>query len=152
MKNALAIFLTLASFSTLADVHRWVDANGKVHYSDEAPSEDVNSKTIRTKHSDSTPEPAASGTPPAKTIYEQAADINKANKEKEEAAKKAAQKEEEAKIKQKNCEQSRSQLLSLQNSPRIATYNESGERVIMDDGARQQSIKDAQDAVSKYCN
>lgn len=153
MRQIAAIFLLLACTCAWADLHKWVDANGKVHYSDDDPPEDVKAQTLRGSVTTSAETVApASGTPATKTIYEQAADINKANKAKEEAAQKAAKEQEEAQIKKKNCEQSRSQLLTLQNSPRIATYDENGERVFMDDSARQKGIEEAQAAVGKYCN
>ncbi len=148
MKYALTIAALLVSLNSYAGLHKWVDSEGKVHYSDEAPPADVKSESLRSAPEES----AASGPAPAKTIYEQEAEMKKAKKAKEEAAQKAAKQEEEAKAKRQNCEQARTQLQTLQNSPRIAVYNEAGERTIMDDATRQQRIDDAQKAVSQYCN
>jgi len=155
MKRYLPLFLLLVSLNSHAGLTKWVDADGKVHYTDGPPPDDVKTERVRTISSTGGNEsaPAAASAPAGpKSIYEQAADINKAKKAKEEAAQKAAKEEENAKIKQQNCAQSRNQLQTLQNSPAIATYNEKGERTIMDDSARQKGIADAQAAVSQWCN
>jgi hypothetical protein len=158
MKYVLIAFLLALSFTAHAALHKWVDSEGKVHYSDEPPPPDVKSQTIRTAPESpaeaSAPAAAgasASGPAPAKTIYEKEAEMKKAQKAKAEASQKAAQKEQEAQLKQKNCEQSRNQLATLQNSPRIATYDASGERSFMDDTQRQRAIDDAQAAIKQYC-
>jgi Domain of unknown function (DUF4124) len=153
MKYYLTIFLLMISFNSYADLHKWIDANGKVHYSDEEPPPDVKAETLHTA-----PEPgigtsaSAPAAAPVKSIYEQAAEINKERKAKELASQKAAKEQQEAAIKKNNCEQARNQLLTLQNSPRIATYDENGNRSIMDDSTRQKNIDEANAAISKYCN
>ncbi len=150
MKRSLPIFLLLFSLSSYAGLHKWVDSSGKVHYSDEAPPDNAKVETVhKTIRSDET---SASAPPPRKTIFEQEADLKKAQKAKDEAAQKSAKEQEQAQAKQKNCEQARAQVSNLQNAPRIATYDANGERTIMDDNARQQAISDAQASVSAYCN
>jgi hypothetical protein len=155
MKYYLPLFLLLVSLNSNAGLTKWVDADGKVHYSDGPPPDNVKTEHVRTISStndhESAPVAASAPTGP-KTIYEQAADLKKAQKAKEEAAQKAAKEEENAKIKQQNCAQSRSQLQTLLNSGRLSTYNDKGEPEVMDDSARQKNIDDAQAAVSKYCN
>ncbi len=154
MKYVLAVVALLFSLNSYAALHKWVDAEGKVHYSDEPPPENVKSQTLRTgpESPEGTSEAAASGPAAPKTIFEREAEMKKAKKAKEEAAQKAAKQEEEAKTKRQNCEQARNQLSTLQNSPRIAIYNEAGERSFMDDATRQQRIDEAQKAVSQFCN
>jgi hypothetical protein len=159
MKYYLAILLALASFNTHAGLTKWVDSEGNVHYSDGPPPPDVKSETLRIQPPPATPAPApaaasdsaASAVSGPKTIYEKEADRKKEKKTKEEEAQKAAQKEEEARAKQQACAQAREQLSTLQNAPRIATYNDKGEGVIMDDDTRQKRIEEAQASVSKYC-
>lgn len=146
MKYFLTIVLLLISFNSYADLHKWVDANGKVHYSDTAPPAGVKAETIHTHVSPAAPSAAA------KSFVEQAADINKANKEKSETAKTEAQKQQEAQTKRQNCEQARNQLMTLRNAPRIMTYDNKGNRSVMDDADRQKHLDDANAAVSKYCN
>lgn len=155
MKYGMALLLVLISFNSYAGLTKWVDAEGKVHYSDTPPPDNVKTETLHISASPnavSSPNAASSAPSAPKTIYEKEADLKKERKAKDEAAQKAAREQEEASTKQRNCEQSRTQLLTLQNSPRISTYNAQGERTIMDDSARQRSIDEAQAAIGKYCN
>ena len=146
MKRYLPICLLLLSFSAYGALTKWVDADGKVHYSDEPPPDNVKTKTLATPH-----EPA-SGVPGAKTFVEREAEWKKAQKAKEEVAQKAAQQQENALAKQKNCEAAKANLKTLENSPLIATYNDKGENSYMDDSTRRQNIEEARKQISTYCN
>ncbi len=153
MKYWMALLLALVSFNTYAGLTKWVDSEGRVHYSDTPPPEDVKSETVHVSPSAGAPAAGAPASAPAgpKTIYEMEADLKKERKAKEEAAQKAAKEQQEASQKQQNCAQARDQLSTLQNMPRIVTYDEKGERSFLDDAARQQRLEEAQAAVSKYC-
>jgi len=150
MKYSLAIFLLLTSITSHAALNKWVDADGKVHYSDTAPS-DVKVKTLRSSAAPEAITPV-SGVAAPKSLAERNAEWKKSQKSKEEAAQKAAQEQEAALVKQKNCETARNNLATLENSPAIATYNEKYERVLMDDAARKQSIDEARKLISSFCN
>ncbi len=156
MKYWIALLLALLSLNSYAGLTKWVDSEGKVHYSDSPPPENVKSEAVRVAPSPGAPA-AASGSSAAsrpgapKTIFEKEAELKKEKKAKEEAEQKAAKKQEDEAQKQRACAQARDQLATLQNAPRIVTYDEKGERSYLDDAARQQRINEAQDAVSKYC-
>ncbi len=158
MKYWMALLLALVSFNSYADLKKWVDSEGRVHYSDNPPPENVKSETLHVTPSPAAPAAssaaagaAASGAGAPKTIFEKEADMKKEKKAREEAEQKAAKKQDEEAQKQKACAQAREQLATLQNAPRIVTYDEKGERVYLDDAARQQRVSDAEAAVSKYC-
>lgn len=150
MKYSVAVFLLLTSITSHAALNKWVDADGKVHYSDSAPA-DVKVKTLRSSVAPDATTPV-SGVAAPKSLAEREVEWKKSQKNKEEATKKAAQEQEAALVKQKNCEIARNNLTTLQNSPAIVTYNEKYERVLMDDAARSQNIDDARKAVSSFCN
>ena len=145
MKRCLPVCLLLLSFSAYGALTKWVDAEGKVHYSDEPPPLDVKAKKL------TTPSPA-SGVPAPKTYLEREAELKKTQKAKEEAEQKAAKQQEETLTKQKNCASLRTNLTTLENSPRITSYNDKGERIIMDDAARKQQMEDVRKEISKNCN
>lgn len=150
MKYCLAIFLLLASFNSHAALHKWVDDQGHVHYSDSVAPPNVKSQTLR----ESAPAEASTGsaaTPP-KTLADIEAEQKRADKEKSDAAQKAAKEQEQAAAKQKYCADARSALATLENSPRLAVYDAQGERTIMDDEMRQQRIEEARKAISSNCN
>ena len=150
MKYSLAACLIMISLGANAALNKWVDAEGKVHYSDTAPS-DAKVKTLRSSNvTEATT--TASGVAPQKTTAEREAEWKKSQKLKDDAAQKAAQEQEAASIKQKNCENARTYLANMENSPVVANYNAKGERVIMDDASRMQKTEEARKAVSSNCN
>ena len=150
MKYCLALCLLLIiNTNSHAEVNKWIDAEGKVHYSDMPPA-DTKVTTISRKP----PEiltPASSAAAP-KTLAEREVEWKKSQKAKEEAAQKVAQEQEAASIKQKNCENARNNLSILENSTALLTYNEKGERIIADDATRKQRTEETRQAVSTYCN
>ena len=145
MKRCLPVCMLLLSFSAHGALTKWVDADGKVHYSDEPPPVDVKAKTLTTPH-DST-----SGVPAAKTFIELESERKKNQKAKEEAAQKTAQQQEEAAGKRKNCISAKANLRALENNPQITTYNDKGEVSYMDDSARRQNIEEARKQISTFC-
>lgn len=150
MKYSLAIFLLLCGFNTHAALNKWVDAEGKVHYSD-TPPVDTKVKKLR---SSSAPDPVTSTNDVAapKSLAEREAEWKKSQQSKAEAEQKAAQKKEQELAQQKNCEAARSNLATLENSPALVTYNAQGERTYLDDTARAQRIEEARQAIKNNCN
>lgn len=145
MKRYLSVCLLLLSFSAYGALTKWVDADGKVHYSDGPPPDNIKTKTL------SIPHDSVSGVPAQKTFVEREAERKKAQKAKEETSQKATQQQEEAVAKRKNCMGAKANLRALENSPKIATYNDKGESSLMDDSTRRQSIEEARKQISLYC-
>ena len=143
------IALSLLGLNAHAGLNKWVDAEGKVHYSD-APPPEVKTETVRNVSGKGQTEAPASYSP--KSYSEREAEMKKSKLEKEEASKKTAQQEADAKAKQTNCEAARQNVRSLEAGGRIVTYDANGERTYMEDDARTQRLEEAQGAVSKYCN
>lgn len=143
-----ALLLTGLAFSANAEqINKWVDAEGKVHYSNQPPPAQVKSKVLDIKTQPLSGE-------------EKSTTPNTADKEMESRKRKAAEAEAKAKQektaaetrqKEQNCNNARNNLRSLQESGRIVQYNAAGEREIMDDGARQQAISEAQNSVDAWC-
>lgn len=150
MKLILSICLFWLTFNSHAALNKWVDSEGKVHYSDSRPP-DIKVKTIR---SSSAPDSIVSESSVAapKSIAEREVEWKKNQQAKEKAEKKAAIEKENESIKQKNCERAKSYLTTLENSPRLVTYNEKGERTLMDDSSRSKETEEASKSVSTYCN
>ncbi len=149
MKKYLLLLLILTSTNALADINKWVDANGKVHYSDQPPPPDAKPKTLRS-FSDN-PDSASSSVAAPKTLAEREADLKKAQKEKNEAADKAAQKQAAKDVQQASCDAAQQNLRSLQNGGRMVEIDAKGERSYIDDAQREQRIAKAQKDISTYC-
>lgn len=144
MKRCLPICLLLLSFNSYGALTKWVDADGKVHYSDGQPPANAEVKKLSL--------PTVSGVQASPTYVEIEAERKKTLKTREEATEKAARQQEDAAAKQKYCVSLRANLNTLEKSPRIASYNEKGEKVIMDDAARRQQIEEARKQISAKCD
>lgn len=145
MKYCLPIFLLFLSVNAYGALNKWVDADGKVHYSDEPPPANVKAQTLIAPS-------AASGVSAQKSVAEREAERKKALKTKDEAAQKATQEQEKELAKRRNCEGVKGNLRTLESNAPIATYNDKGERNIIDDSVRQQNIEDARKQINEYCN
>jgi hypothetical protein len=151
MKRTALLFLALsAATAAHGQMTRWVDAEGRIHYSDQPPPPDARSS--QTLHIKPGPASPAKPVPEGKSYAEKELEFRKRRVEAEEAAAKQAQEQQAAREKERNCAQARGNLRTLQEGGRISTYNEKGERVFLDDAAREKAIADAQKAVDSWCN
>jgi hypothetical protein len=149
MTKYLLILLILTSTNALAAINKWVDSDGKVHYSDQPPPPDVRPKTLRLDAD--TQDTAGSGVSAPKTIAEREAELKKAQKEKKEAADKAAQKQSVTDAQQASCNIAQQNLRALQDGIRMVEIDAKGERTFIDDQQREQRIGKAQKDISTYC-
>ncbi len=168
-----ALAVLLATATVAAQVYRWVDKDGKVHFSDQPPPNEA--KGVTAKKIDARP---ASGnvatSPPSsaaakdgkvdpkappkdakpdsqKTLAEKAKDFEKRREEEAKAAKTA---EEQAKVDESNkerCMQAQRYLRDLESGRPIATSNAKGEREMMDDATRAAEMGRARAGVSEFC-
>jgi len=141
----LLFFVAVVSTSVHADLYKWTDAQGKVHYSDQPPT----AKAQIIKNS-------AAGQADITSQAKQSLDAkDRAYQERREEAEKArakAEKEaEQARIQRENCAKARSNLSTLQNSPRVYKTDATGQRTYMDDAARASALESSQKAVSDFC-
>lgn len=151
MKVFLLILFTLFSSSSFAALNKWVDANGKVHYSDSPPPANVKAEVLRTSPAANSPANAGSAPAAPKTIAEREAELRKAQQEKKKAAEKAAQEQARADEKKTNCTMAQRNLQILQNSARMSDIDAKGERYFISDEQRQQRIAQAQQDVDNWC-
>lgn len=150
MKTLLALFL-LAMFTlpAHAELKKWVDADGVVHYSDMPPAGiKVDSvRNVTGKDTVTTP----TGDKP-RSYVEREVELKKARQEKQAASDKLAKEKAAQEERQKNCAIARGNLRTLESGGRIATYDANGERVFLDDAALEQRIHEARAAVQAHCN
>ena len=151
MKPCFVIaILSLVSLNVHADVHKWVDAAGNVHYSDVRPDEDTQTQGIRNVTGKDREGASPSFTP--KSYAEREAEMKKAKQNKEEELKKKAQEEAVAETKKSNCAAARENARTLETSTNIITYADNGEITSLDNATRTQRLEDARKAISTYCN
>lgn len=129
-----------------AEMYRWVDAQGQVHYSDSPPPAGAKAaKTI-----DVPPPAAPSSSTSAKPKSWQEKDLEFRQRRAAEAEAQA-KKDKEAKEKQQNCETARRNLAKFENATRVVTTNEKGETVYMDNAARAAAAAEARKQIDTWC-
>ena len=159
---SVAILLALCvALPASAQMYKWVDADGKVRYSDTPPPTNVKTEKLRIPaHAPNAPAATAakggSSKEASKSAPRTPAEQEQAfRKRQQEAAKeqeKQAQKESEAAGRADDCKRAKAALAGLEAGGRQATVNEKGERVFLDDQQIVQEKARARQAVTANCN
>lgn len=146
--SLLALIAVISSGTAFAGITRWVDSEGKVHYSDQPPPAGAKAeKQIETPP----PAPAQSKESPSKSLADKEMEFRKRQQEKADAQSKKDKEAADAKIKKQNCDNAQATLRNLESGVRTFSVNEKGERVYMDDTARQNAIAEAKKAADSWC-
>lgn len=149
MKIFLFVLGLLFSMNAFAELHKWTDVNGKVHYSDQALPSNVQAETLRV--SPVTQDQGAGDAPAEKTYVEREAELKKARLAKQKVEQKAAQQQAIAQEEAANCSAARQNLRTLQDGGRLMEINANGERSFLTDEQRQQRIQKAQEVINGVC-
>ena len=131
--HAAAVAIAVACIAPVASaaLYKWVDANGRVVYSDQPPTGDVKTETV------------GAAAPPAnpnamKELANKDAELKKRQLDRTEDAKKAEKTRADAQKLAAFCTQARAQVAGLQrNDMAMFRVNEKGERVQLDAAARR---------------
>lgn len=149
MSKFLLILLMLASTNAFAGISKWVDAQGRVHYSDQPPPPNAQTKTLRPVSG--TGDSASSGVAAAKTAAEREAELKRDNLAKQAEADKVAQKKAAEDALKINCANAQANLRSLQSGVRMMEIDANGQRSFMDETQRQQRIAKTQQEITTNC-
>lgn len=144
-----------------AQLYRWVDGDGRVHYTNTPPPAGVKSRTLAAParapvspatNGDSVPDAAAKDAAKGPlTPAEQEQAFRKRQMEAQKAAEKAEAERKESVAKSENCERAREHLRTLESGQRVSRTNAQGEREYIDDAARARETESARRAVSDWC-
>ena len=144
---ALALAALLATSVANAQIYQWKDENGKTVISDKPPV----GGTARSSRKIEGEAPPAKPVP-QKSIADREMDFRKRQQEAQEKTDKEQKEQAAAADKKENCERARRYLQSLESGDSIATYDDKGERIFMEDAQRQQEIAKAKQAMQASCN
>lgn len=152
VRTLLGITLALFALAARADMYRWVDKQGNVHYSDRAPPIDAKeSKAMKAARAGTAPVAATQAPAKQKTYAEMEADFKKRRVEKQEAEVKKEKELAEAAEKARNCERARNHHKSLEAGGRFTKSGSDGEQLDMNDDDIAKAKVDAQKSVSEWC-
>ncbi len=142
--------LSLLALTAHADLHKWVDAEGKVHYSDIVPPEVSKTETVSNVSGKGQAQaPVQYST---KSYAERDAELRKSREERTETAEKKAQKDADAEARKRNCLAAQQNLRALEEGARIFNYDANGERVYLDDAGREQRMAEVRKNISANCD
>ncbi len=159
---SMALWLALCvALPVSAQMYKWVDANGKVQYSDKPPPSNVKSEKLR--------EPARAPSPPAasdakggtardvarsgpRSVAEQEQALRKRQMESAKAQDERTQQENDARDRAENCRRAKAAVANLELGGRQARINEKGERVFLTDQEIAQATAQTRQEAAAACN
>lgn len=163
---AIALVLCVA-LPASAQMYKWVDSKGKVHYSDKPPPGNVKMETLREaagrpsapaagdarddakKEAGETKADTAKSGP--KTLAEQEQAFRKRQAEAAKAKEEQEKKEAKARDRAENCKNAKAALAGLELGGRQTRIDEKGERVFLSDQQVTQETAKARQDVAEAC-
>jgi hypothetical protein len=153
----LALCLALPA---AAQMYKWVDANGKIQYSDKPPPSNVKTEKLRTP-AQPISAPAASApkngeqkdtakTGP-KSVVEPEQAFRKRQTDETKAEQEQAQKEAEARERAENCRRAKAALANLELGGRQTRIDEKGERAFLSDAEIARATAQARQEAADAC-
>ena len=157
MTRYLTLALCLLALPAAAELYKWTDENGKVHYSDQPPPASVKkSETIKApKPQVAAPAPTTPGAKPAtggpKTAAEQEMEFRKRRLETAEADAKAQKEAQAAADKKRTCDQATAQVTALERGGRVTKPGPNGEQNYLSDQEIAGELAEARKAQAAWC-
>lgn len=131
LTKLVAIALVCAAPAASAALYKWVDANGRVVYSDQPPMGNVKAEIVGAAAPPSNPDAV-------KEMASKEAELKKRQLDRADDAKKAEKTRAEAQKLAAFCQQARAQVAGLGRVDTVIfRVNEKGERIAMDEPARK---------------
>ena len=166
MKRLLTLGLLLVALPASAALYKWVDQDGKVHYSDQPPPAEVKkADVVHAPASSPAPAPSgnATGANPAggnapnpaskgpKSPAEQEMDFRRRRLEAAENETRRQQEAQAAEEKKRNCTQARNRVSALETGGRITRYGPDGETMYLSDEQIARELVDARQIADSWC-
>ena len=156
---AVGITSLVCAFAATAQTYQWKNSQGQTVISDTPPP--GNAKSARTVGANqplqrgeldsSKPSDAQEKAAAPKSTAEKDMDFKKRQQETKEKAEKEAKEQAAARDKQENCDRARRNLAALEANQPMATLDEKGERIVMDNSQREQEMERARRFMAESC-
>jgi molecular chaperone GrpE (heat shock protein) len=146
MRLSMLFVFLIMPLAAIAQMFKWTDEQGKVHYSDKPPAGKTEVKKVA---------PAAlPATDPAtarQALAEREMEARKKQKETKEAADKAEKAKAESEERKENCSRAKADLESIESGLNRFTVDAKGERVALEGAVREQELARARKSVDSWC-
>ncbi len=133
----LLILLLALPLAVAAQVYKWTDASGTVHFSDSPPPQGTKYTNVKTSRSVAVATPVASTPAPS-------ADTGK-------PAEKPRRIEDTPENRSKLCTELKANIALLQGDQPLTVDDDKGQRTAMPDERRRQELATAQGQAKQYC-
>jgi len=145
---ALSVALSLMAMPVHAQLYKWVDEQGTVHYSDQP----AQGKTKAESKLDIPNQPGAASSPDsAKTWQEKELEFQKRKANTAASEAKNQKEAQEAKTKLENCDKSKQNLSQLESAAPAYTYSEKDGRTLLNEAQRAEALAQARKSVAEWC-
>ena len=167
IRIAVFLFASLSLANADAQVHKCIDANGKIIYSQDPCPANTKSGTVTRRVDRPSAAPAAAPAAESadkaakgdaarktgpKTTAEQEQDFRKRQQDQAKAAKESGEQTAEAQRKEENCRAARQRLAQYEIGGRLTRVNPQGERYYLEDAQIEQEKARARSDVAQACN
>lgn len=140
-----ALALAAAAAPAAATLYKWVDANGRVVYSDQPPPSNVQSEVVK-------PPPPPANPNAAKEFEDKDAAIKQRDRKRVEDTKAAEQTRQTTERRREACANALGQLRALQQKgENLYRFNDKGEKVYYNDDMRRDEADRQQQIIRENC-
>ncbi|NNF97115.1 MAG: DUF4124 domain-containing protein [Halobacteria archaeon] len=147
MALAICLFVVLP---VEAEVYKWTDEQGRVHFSDTPPAEDAHGYQLRTPASADNASPQESLTDAERRARQRKlSDSLEADRRENEQA--AAKRNKQKMIREHNCKVARVDLSASKQANLIYDYDQQGNRFYYSEAKKHKYLESKRAAVRKWC-
>lgn len=140
----VAIMLLALSGASAAQVYKWVDEDGGVHYGERPPA-DTSAQSIDPGNTQASPEAL-------KRLENQQRRAEQLRLQREEAEAREAARREEARLRRENCAIARENLVKMETSIRVYDRTEDGTRYRVPYEEREEKMAKAREQIDTWCD
>ena len=144
MRTVLLLFCLCIPLASAAEIYKWTDGSGQVHYSDQPPSDQA--QVIK-----GAPAQLQGAGEAQRALAEKDLAFKKRQEDAAKAKEKADTDADAARTKQENCELARRNLASTNQSGALYTKGPSGETNYVTDQQRAQVRTEAEKYIAENC-
>jgi len=141
-----SLLIMLALGASGAEIYKWVDEAGRVHFGDRPPAEGAEPVEL-----DVSPAPAAPAPSDAERAEKRRRLLEAFAKERAEKEAAIEQAKQEKAERAANCARARERLRKVREATYLYDYDESGNRVIFSDEQREEATRQAKAEVERWC-
>jgi len=141
--NTVLLCLCLLPFAATAEIYKWVDEDGTVHYGQKPPA-DRQADTVK-------PPPSVDTESAQKELQEKQERLRQLEEQRAEREKTQRESEKEAAARKERCQAAKRALEQMRTQNRLQVVNEQGERTYLTPEQMREREKKAQELVKENC-